>query len=316
MTPLRISELATENNFDEEAYLRANPDVRNAVEQGSMPSARLHFDMFGAKERRSMVWEAPAEARQAKMSRLKNYLRTDMPSEWRDGRADFLSEELRIAARIAPTTNVSSNAYDPGIISLIEKYPDGLLLDCGAGSRPEYYSNVVNFEIVPYPSTDVLGIGEVLPFKDNTFDAVISVAVLEHVADPIKCAAEICRVLKPGGDLFCCLPFLQPLHGYPHHYFNATPQGLRRLFDVDIEISDIYVNKWTHPLIAVQWILGSWANGLHEITRSDFEKMTVGELLQGPLPLLEKPFATELTKEKLLELACASILTGRKRPEC
>jgi hypothetical protein len=26
------------------------------------------------------------------------------------------------------------------------------------------------------------------------------------------------------------VPFLQPLHGYPHHYYNMTGEGLRNLF--------------------------------------------------------------------------------------
>lgn len=40
---------------------------------------------------------------------------------------------------------------------------------------------------------------EQLPIANNTFDAVISLWVLEHVADPQKTFSEIFRVLKPGG---------------------------------------------------------------------------------------------------------------------
>ena len=87
--------------------------------------------------------------------------------------------------------------------------------------------NVVNYEIVDYDTTDVIGLGDTLPFNDCVFDAVISIAVLEHVRYPFACAAEIVRVLKRGGELECSVPFLQPLHGYPHHYYNMTSQGLR-----------------------------------------------------------------------------------------
>lgn len=43
---------------------------------------------------------------------------------------------------------------------------------------------------------------EVLPFEDDTFDAVFSVAVLEHVSDVDKAMSESLRVLKPNGVLW------------------------------------------------------------------------------------------------------------------
>lgn len=44
-----------------------------------------------------------------------------------------------------------------------------------------------------------VGVGENLPYDDGSFDAVVCVDVLEHVADLSKTIAEIARVLKPGG---------------------------------------------------------------------------------------------------------------------
>ncbi|WKN41206.1 class I SAM-dependent methyltransferase [Tunicatimonas pelagia] len=38
-----------------------------------------------------------------------------------------------------------------------------------------------------------------IPFGDNTFDIVLCNHVMEHVKDDIRCASEICRVLKPNG---------------------------------------------------------------------------------------------------------------------
>jgi len=38
-----------------------------------------------------------------------------------------------------------------------------------------------------------------LPFPDNTFDAAFGHTVLQHLADPVKAAIEIHRVLKPDG---------------------------------------------------------------------------------------------------------------------
>ncbi|WP_322894555.1 MULTISPECIES: bifunctional 2-polyprenyl-6-hydroxyphenol methylase/3-demethylubiquinol 3-O-methyltransferase UbiG [unclassified Yoonia] len=43
------------------------------------------------------------------------------------------------------------------------------------------------------------GVGEALPYEDASFDAVVCVDVLEHVADLGKVLAEVGRCLRPGG---------------------------------------------------------------------------------------------------------------------
>lgn len=44
-----------------------------------------------------------------------------------------------------------------------------------------------------------VGVGEALPYQDASFDAVVCVDVLEHVADLDKVMAEVARTLRPGG---------------------------------------------------------------------------------------------------------------------
>jgi len=65
-----------------------------------------------------------------------------------------------------------------------------------AGSK---FGNVVN------------GAGEALPYKDCSFDVILSHEVIEHVVDDVIAVREMVRVLKPGGRiaLFC------PNRGYP-----------------------------------------------------------------------------------------------------
>ena len=220
---------------------------------------------------------------------------------------------LREATRISDTGNVSSNSYDGDVLEIIEHYEDGLILDCGAGRRSVYYSNVVNYKIVDYDTTDVIGVGEALPFVDASFDAVISVAVLEHVRDPFQCAREIARVLKPGGQLFCCVPFLQPEHGYPHHYYNMAPQGLRALWEDMLIIDEHKVSASTLPIWSLWWILKSWSDGLDAEALESFKGLSVGDIIAAaPADMLEKIWVKELPLSKNMELASATIVRAHK----
>jgi SAM-dependent methyltransferase len=312
-SPIMMSTEATSENFDEQAYLAQNGDVARAIKAGMFASAWDHFINTGKQERRRQRLAASvAEARARKLERLKPHVRTDMPYRVDDGRLNFLTRQLRKETRIADTENVSANSYDEEMMSLIETHKDGLILDCGAGRRDIYFENVVNYEIVGYDSTDVIGVGEHLPFESNTFDAVFSIAVLEHVRDPFRCAEEIARVLKRGGELYCCVPFLQPLHGFPHHYFNATPQGARRLFEDMLRIESVTVSRAMHPIWALTWILRSWSEGLDEPARSAFLNMQVKDLVVPPEPLLSEPFSRDLSREKQFELATGTILKAVK----
>ncbi len=49
-----------------------------------------------------------------------------------------------------------------------------------------------------------------LPFADNSFDQVICSEVLEHIPDEAAAAAELLRILKPGGNLIVSVPRFFP----------------------------------------------------------------------------------------------------------
>jgi SAM-dependent methyltransferase len=64
-----------------------------------------------------------------------------------------------------------------------------------------------------------------LPFRDNSFDVVFSIYVLEHVNSPARLTAEIARVLRPGG---VCL-FLTPnVFHYVTMASRLTPTSFHR----------------------------------------------------------------------------------------
>jgi SAM-dependent methyltransferase len=306
-------EPATPENFDEARYLAVNADVRQAIELGQFASGRAHFDQLGcAQGRRQRRASGITAMRARKLAAVRPLLLDPDTPLSNSGKYIFADGAAPGADAGDDDMPISENGYDDETVELIEGLADGLILDVGAGYRPVYYSNVVNFEMMDYATTDVVGAAHRLPFKDGAFDGVISIAVLEHVKDPFRCAAEIARVLKPGGWLKCCVPFLQPLHGYPHHYFNMTHEGLRTLFEGRLTIERQEVTNPTHPVWAIAWQLRSWAQGLQPRARKQFLRTRVEDLIAYPGPLLEKPWARELPREKLFELAAATILYARK----
>jgi SAM-dependent methyltransferase len=230
------------------------------------------------------------------------------------GKYDFLTPDLREYAKVQATDNVSSNNYDPFALGIINEFKDGLILDNGCGLRSVYYDNVVNFEIADYPTTDVLGIGEKLPFKSNSFDAVFSLAVLEHVKNPFECAREIVRVLKQGGKLYCVVPFFQPFHGYPNHYYNMTSSGLLNLFEGSLQVLECGVPQSGLPIWSLSWFLHSYLQGLPQTIRHRFEAMTVKDLANFSIEVLQQEFVQALSAEANRELASTNYIFAIKPP--
>jgi SAM-dependent methyltransferase len=108
--------------------------------------------------------------------------------------------------------------------------PDILVVGSGA-MRVGRTSGIVVYTDVAFAShIDTIADAHDLPFPDASFDLVVAVAVLEHVADPQRCVAEFWRVLRPEGHVFAVTPFLQPVHMGAYDFTRFTPLGHRRLF--------------------------------------------------------------------------------------
>lgn len=103
-----------------------------------------------------------------------------------------------------------------------------LRLDTGKSSRVENknkwleaYASKVNYKIldpVPDYNPDIIGDIHNLPFDDSSKEAILCLAVLEHVENPIKAVAELHRVLQPGGKVLIYVPFLFYYHAHEGYY--------------------------------------------------------------------------------------------------
>jgi SAM-dependent methyltransferase len=83
-----------------------------------------------------------------------------------------------------------------------------------------------------------------LPLRDQTVDAVVSIAVLQLIPEPAKALSEIARVLRPGGRLAVMVPIVRSLP----LLWQRLPNGGAYVFGED-EIGDILEN---HGFVSVR----------------------------------------------------------------
>ena len=292
-----------------------NPNLTLRSEQYFFALPDAPQALAAKRLRRSGAVAFSVEAKKKKLSALRSLLAPAFATDWDRSHLcfDCLPPDASERHGVRETENISRHGYDKFALELLESLEPGeWALDCGAGCRPVYYEQVVNFDPVAYETTDVRGVGEELPFKDDSFAVVFSLAGLEHVRDPFRCAEEIARVLKPGGRLYCVVPFLQPYHGYPDHYYNMTASGLANLFQERLRIDRQEVIGSGLPIFSLTWMLRSWADGLPEQTRGEFVDKKVADLLGSPEDYLGCSFVTELPPEKNFEIGSTTALWAVK----
>lgn len=97
------------------------------------------------------------------------------------------------------------------------------------------YAEKIDYKILDYVpdyNPDIVGDIHDLPFEDNSKEAILCLAVLEHVYNPFKAFEELHRTLKPGGKLLIYVPFLYYYHahkGYYKDYWRYTYDGIEEL---------------------------------------------------------------------------------------
>jgi SAM-dependent methyltransferase len=149
--------------------------------------------------------------------------------------ADLKAIDLAATGGALPTYDSTHLGIEP----IDEALARGdVMLELGAGLDIHESPKLVKTDAYVYGGSglDLVADAHALPFPDGSFDFVFSLAVFEHLHSPWIAAREIARVLRPGGRAYTLAAFLQPLHGYPDHYFNTTESGLARLFADDFEI--------------------------------------------------------------------------------
>ncbi len=116
----------------------------------------------------------------------------------------------------------------------MERIPGNQLAVLDVGGRYQPYRPLIQnrvqryvaLDILQTPLVGVLGTGEQLPFKADTFDLVLATGVFEYFPEPRVAAAEIHRVLKPGGYLMMSVAAVCPRAVDAEHW-RYLPAGLK-----------------------------------------------------------------------------------------
>jgi SAM-dependent methyltransferase len=160
------------------------------------------------------------------------------------------------------------NPFDRFVLDAVREFSgllpaNSLILDAGAGEaqyRPELARAGHQYRAIDlgvgegdwnYGKIDAWARVEALPFPPETFDGMLSVAVLEHTPYPRQTLHEMARALKPGGRLMIIVPTMWEEHQMPHDYYRFTRYGARNL----LEEAGFAVDQ-IRPLGGYFWFMG------------------------------------------------------------
>jgi len=194
-----------------------------------------------------------------------------------------------------------------------DQAPDAKILDVGAGhgdfseifNKHEYYA----LDIVPYPEVDlVTDLGQVNPFKQESFDLILLMNVLEHDFESRELLKTIGKILKPGGRIAITVPFLLKVHQEPYDFYRYTPYALEKMaglaglkveslqgyYDTQYLLNESLGNVWQYSINtesrlkqimakSLIFFTQRFINLLGGVTRKGFTAQTVSQ--QNPAPV-------------------------------
>ncbi|MDD1783632.1 class I SAM-dependent methyltransferase [Enterovibrio sp. ZSDZ35] len=153
-------------------------------------------------------------------------------------RAHYSGIKKNLRRLVCPPPFVTRKNVDLLLSQLFERSDRPRVLIVGGGTIGEgmepFYTDsrieLISFDIYPSPNVQFVADAHCIPLKEDSFDAVIVQAVLEHVFYPDRVVEEVHRVLKDDGFVYAETPFLQQVHEGAYDFTRYTESGHRLLF--------------------------------------------------------------------------------------
>ena len=96
---------------------------------------------------------------------------------------------------------------DGPFLPTLNYYAKSIIANDILENRVREAKNLVDFNLNESKKISLIcSDGQYLPFKENNFDIIFCLEVLEHIVKPDQFLRELLRVLKKNGTLICTLP--------------------------------------------------------------------------------------------------------------
>lgn len=125
---------------------------------------------------------------------------------------------------------------------------DGTILDLGGSRNADYHKLIQGEHTFTTVNLDTANgcdvyadLEQPFPIKNDTYDAVVCMNILEHIFNYRQFLGEAHRVLRNGGTFVVLVPFLIQVHPSPHDYFRFSGEALLRILQ-EAGFRDVVVN--------------------------------------------------------------------------
>lgn len=197
--------------------------------------------------------------------------------------------------RKTPSISFSANDFpvESALVEIKRANPDRqpLVLILGAGDAQLNVGGeckAVYSDVAAGPLTQLICDAHDVPFPDGYFDAVVAMAMLEHVVDPIRCVSEIHRVLRPEGFVYAATPFMQQVHMGRYDFTRFTHLGHRRLFRWFTEERSGVANG---PAMVLAWSFDRFLSGFASTGTTRSLLRSLAHFLAFPLRYFDRRLA-------------------------
>jgi uncharacterized protein YbaR (Trm112 family)/SAM-dependent methyltransferase len=204
------------------------------------------------------------------------------------------------------------SSYDPWVhrVILQSLFDNQIVVEIGAGNMALDDPCIIRTDVMLSPYVDLVADVHALPFLPASIDYIFSLAVFEHVRNPFLAAQSIYQALKDGGYIYHECNFVFAYHGYPHHYFNATLQGMEQIFANFVPLCK-GVATYQMPAFALDMVLRSYLKNTHAHEYPHGKYLV--NLIQKIIDLDLTQFDIYFSENNALNVAAGTYFAGMKK---